>query len=86
MPTVFERLRAVAADRLGVDEGQITPGASFTRDFGADSIELLELVMAIEEEFNTPSREIRIPDDDLARLTTVAEALIYLKGLGISDD
>jgi len=86
MPTVLERLRKLAALRLGVDEDQMVPDASFTQDFGADSIELLELVMSIEEEFSTPAREVRIPDGDLDRLTTVAEARDYLKGLGISDD
>jgi acyl carrier protein len=86
MPTILERLRKLVALRLGVDEDQVVPDASFTQDFGADSIELLELVMSIEEEFSTPSQEVRIPDSDLDRITTVAEAMDYLKGLGISDD
>lgn len=86
MPTILERLRKLVALRLGVDEDQVVPDASFTQDFGADSIELLELVMSIEEEFSTPYQEVRIPDGDLDRISTVAQAMDYLKGLGISDD
>lgn len=86
MPTILERLRKIVALKLGIDEDQVVPDASFTRDFGADSIELLELVMSIEEEFSTPAREIRIPDGDLDRINTVSQAMTYLKGLGISDD
>ena len=86
MPTILERLRKLVALRLGVDEDQVVPDASFTQDFGADSIELLELVMSIEEEFSTPSREVRIPDDDLDRINTVSQAMDYLRGLGINDD
>ena len=86
MPTILERLKKIVALRLGVDEDQVVPDASFTRDFGADSIELLELVMSIEEEFSTPSREVRIPDNDLDRINTVSQAMNYLRGLGVSDD
>ena len=59
--------------------------ASFTEDLHADSIELLELVMAVEEEFSSPTRQIEIPDADMAKLGTVQDAANYLRGLGLED-
>jgi len=73
-------------ERLGVDEDQVVPTASFIRDLNADSIELVELVMAIEDEFSNSSRKIEIPDEDLEKLVTIQDAVDYLEGLGVSDD
>ncbi|MFW6125701.1 MAG: acyl carrier protein [Chloroflexota bacterium] len=86
MPTVFERLRKIVVDQLGVEEEQVVPEASFVDDLNADSLDLVELTMAIEEEFSDDNREIRISDEDAEKLKTVKDALDYIKELGIEDD
>jgi len=69
-----KRLKAIVADRLGVDESQITPEASFVDDLNADSLDLVELIMTLEEEF-----KIEIPDEDAEKLQTVGDAMDYLE-------
>ena len=86
MATIFERLKRVVVERLGVDGEQVVPAASFIRDLDADSIELVELVMSVEDEFSDSSRKVEIPDQELEELTTVQDVVNYLRGLGISDD
>lgn len=86
MATIFERLKRVVVERLGVDSDQVVPAASFIRDLNADSIELVELVMSVEDEFSNSSREVEIPDEELERLATVQDVVNYLRGLGVSDD
>jgi len=81
--TVFERLKKVIAEQLGVDEGQIVALASFVDDFNADSLDLVELIMAIEEEFSTPDWKLEIPDEDAEKLTTVQSAMDYLRDHGV---
>ncbi|HPI98628.1 MAG: acyl carrier protein [Synergistales bacterium] len=66
------RLKEIIIDRLDVEEEQIVPEASFVEDLGADSLDIVELIMGIEEEF-----DIEIPDEDAEKLTTVGEALNY---------
>ena len=83
MATVFERLKKVIAEQLGVDEGQIVALASFVDDFNADSLDLVELIMAIEEEFSTPDWKLEIPDEDAEKLTTVQSAMDYLRDHGV---
>lgn len=68
------RLRKIVADRLGVDESQIVPEASFVEDLSADSLDLVELIMSLEEEFN-----IQIPDEDAEKIRTVGDAIAYLE-------
>ncbi len=76
---VTSRLQEIVIDRLDVDAEKITDGASFVEDLGADSLDIVELIMGIEEEF-----DIEIPDEDAEKLTNVGEALEYIKGkLGI---
>ncbi len=72
-PEVADRLRKIIAEQLGVDETQIVPSASFARDLNADSLDLVELIMSIEEEF-----EIEISDEDAEKIETVQDALNYL--------
>jgi acyl carrier protein len=86
LATIFERLKRVVMERLGVDEDQVTPTASFIRDLNADSIELIELVMSIEDEFSDSSHKIEIPDEELDNLATIQDVVSYLNGLGVSDD
>ena len=86
MATVFERLKKIVIDQLGVEEEQVIPAASFVEDLNADSLDLVELVMAMEEEFSDDSREIKIPDEDAEGLKTVQDAIDYLKERGIEDE
>jgi acyl carrier protein len=69
-----ERVKQIIMDQLGVSAEQVTPDASFIDDLGADSLDTVELVMALEEEF-----DIEIPDEDAEKLRTVRDALDYLK-------
>ncbi len=68
------RLRKIVADRLGVDEAQIVPEASFVEDLNADSLDLVELIMSLEEEFS-----LQIPDEDAEKIRTVGDAIAYLE-------
>ena len=70
----FEKIKAVIVDQLGVDEAQVTMTASFTEDFGADSLDLVDLIMGLEQEF-----DIEIPDEDVEKITTVGDAVKYVK-------
>ena len=73
MATNQERLVDIIAQQLGVDKDNVTPEASFMKDLGADSLDTVELVMALEEEF-----DIEIPDSDAEKIQTVQDALSYL--------
>ena len=86
LATVSERMKKIVIDQLGVEEEQVVPSASFVEDLNADSLDLVELVMAMEEEFSDDSREIRIPDEDAEGLKTVQDAIDYLKERGIEDE
>ncbi len=72
---VFERVKKVTVEELGVKDEEVVPTASFTEDLGADSLDVVELVMAFEEEFG-----IDIPDDDVTSLKTVQDAVDYITG------
>ncbi len=86
MATVFEQIKAIVVEQLGVDEKEIVPTASFVEDLGADSLDLVELIMSMEEKFSNPSRKIEIPDDDAEKIVTIQDAIDYLKDLGVEDD
>jgi acyl carrier protein len=86
MPTVLERVQEVVADKLDVDKSEVVPGASFTDDLNADSLDLVELIMAFEEEFTTDDEEIEISDDDAEQITNVQKAIDYLKARGVEDE
>jgi acyl carrier protein len=74
MSSVEERVRKIVVDQLGVNEEEVTPEASFVNYLGADSLDTVELVMALEEEFET-----EIPDEDAEKITTVHQAIYYIK-------
>ena len=74
MSTVFERVTEIVVDKLNVDAGDVTEEASFQDDLGADSLDLVELIMAFEEEFG-----IDIPDEDAEKMVVVADAINYLE-------
>lgn len=81
MEEVQQKLKEIVMDRLNAEEDQIKPEASFVEDLGADSLDIVELIMGIEEEF-----DIEIPDEDAEKLTTVGEAMAYVKmKLGVED-
>ena len=74
MAAVDEKVKQIIVEQLGVDEGEVTPSASFVDDLGADSLDTVELVMALEEEFG-----IDIPDEDADKIKTVGDVMDYLK-------
>ncbi len=83
MATVFDRLKELVVEQLGVEEKEVVPTASFVDDLGADSLDLVELIMSIEEKFSTSSRKIEIPDEDAEKIITVQDAIDYIKDHGI---
>ena len=85
MATIFERIKKIIVDQLGVEEAEVVPTASFVNDLGADSLDLVELMMSLEEEFSNPSRKIEIPDEDAEKILTIQDAIDYLKDLGVKD-
>ncbi|MBG7617107.1 MAG: acyl carrier protein [Chloroflexi bacterium] len=84
--TIFERIKDITVEKLGVEEGSVTPTASFTEDLGADSLDLVELIMALEEGFSKGDNKIEIPDTDAEKLKTVQDAIDYIKAKGVSDE
>ena len=71
-------------DKLGVEEDEVTETASFIENLNADSLDLVELIMAFEEEFSTGDAQLEISDEDAANITTVSDAVAYLKEHGVS--
>ena len=71
---MFEKIRACIASQLGIDEEEIKMESSFMNDLGADSLDIVELIMALEEEY-----EIEIPDEDVEKITTVSDIVEYIK-------
>lgn len=71
---VFDKIKGIIAEQLGVDETEVTMESSFIEDLGADSLDIVELVMALEEEF-----DIVIPDEDAEKIRTVGEAVRYIQ-------
>lgn len=74
MSDIATRVKSIIVDKLGVDENEVTPEASFTNDLGADSLDTVELIMEFEKEFN-----IAIPDDQAEKIGTVGEAVSYIE-------
>ena len=86
MATILERLKRIIVEQLGVEDKEVVPSASFVDDLGADSLDLVELIMSMEEEFSNPSQKIEIPDEDAEKIITVQHAIDYFKDLGIEDE
>ncbi|MCH2656424.1 MAG: acyl carrier protein [Dehalococcoidia bacterium] len=84
MPSTFERVCAIVVEQLGVDESEVSPSASFVDDLNADSLDLVELIMSLEEEFSGDT-EIEISDEDAEKIVTVQDAIDYLQDHGIED-
>ncbi|MCH7697982.1 MAG: acyl carrier protein [Chloroflexi bacterium] len=85
MATVFERVRGLIVEQLGVEEDQVVAAASFVDDLNADSLDLVELIMSMEEEFSQNGTTMEISDEDAEKILTVQDAVDYLKDLGIDD-
>jgi acyl carrier protein len=73
MSSIEDRVKKIVVEQLGVSEGEVTPSASFVDDLGADSLDTVELVMALEEEF-----DCEIPDEQAEKITTVQQAIDYI--------
>ena len=71
---VYDRMKKIIVEQLGVDEGDVSPQASFVEDLNADSLDLVELIMSLEEEFN-----LEISDEDAEKIHTVSDALEYVQ-------
>ena len=74
MTDIASKVKAIIVDKLGVDENEVTPEASFTNDLGADSLDTVELIMEFEKEF-----DIAIPDDQAEKIGTVGDAIAYIE-------
>ncbi|HUT97162.1 MAG TPA: acyl carrier protein [Dehalococcoidales bacterium] len=85
MATVFDRVKKIVVDQLGVDEEEVVPSANFVDDLGADSLDLVELVMSLEEEFSEEDQKVEISDEDAEKITTVQDAVDYIHDRGIKD-
>ena len=81
--SVFDKLKAMVVEQLGVEEKDVIPTASFVEDLGADSLDLVELIMSIEEKFSTPEKKLEIPDEAAEKMITIQDAIDYLREQGI---
>ena len=85
LPTVYERVKSIVVEKLGVDEAEVTEGASFVDNLNADSLDLVELIMAFEEEFSEGEVTVEISDEEAGNIATINDAVNYLKELGVAD-
>ena len=87
MVAVFERVRKIIAEQLGVeDESEITPQTSFVDDLNADSLDLVELIMSLEEEFSKEGKSMEVSDEDAEKIVTVQDAVNYIIEHGLAED
>ena len=86
MATIFDQIKAIVVEQLGVNGEEVVPTASFIEDLGADSLDLVELIMSLEEGFSNPTRKVEIPDEDAEKIITIQDAIDYLKDLGVEDN
>ena len=85
MATIFDRVQKIIVEQLGVEENEVVPAANFVDDLGADSLDLVELIMSLEEEFTDDSKKIEIPDEDAEKIVAVQDAVDYIKDQGVQD-
>jgi acyl carrier protein len=83
--TVFDKIKAIVVEQLGVEEKDVVPTASFVEDLGADSLDLVELIMSLEEAFSTPEQKLEIPDEAAEKIVTIQNAIDYIKEQGLED-
>ena len=85
MASVYERVKTIVVDKLGVESGDVDESSSFVEDLNADSLDLVEMIMAFEEEFSTDDQPIEISDEDAGSIATLQNAVDYLKQQGVED-
>ncbi|MBM31812.1 MAG: acyl carrier protein [Chloroflexi bacterium] len=85
MATVNERLTDIIVETLSVEESEVVPDASFVDDLGADSLDVVEMIMAIETEFSSDSESLEINDEEAEKIIKVSDALAFLENKGITD-
>lgn len=85
MATVFERVQKIIAEQLGVDESTIKPETSFVEDLNADSLDLVELIMSLEEEFSKEGKSIEISDEQAEKIATVQDAVNFIAEQGVTE-
>ena len=85
MATIFEKIKGIVVEQLGVEEKDVVPTASFVEDLGADSLDLVELIMSLEEEFSKGDQKVEIPDEAAEKIVTIQDAIDYIKEQGIED-
>lgn len=85
MATIFERLKRLIAEQLDIEEKELTPETSFTDDLNVDSLDLIELITAMEEKFSTLERKLEIADEDAEKIHTIQDAVVYLRDQEIED-
>ena len=78
MASILEKIQEITAEKLSVDIGDVNPDSSFTEDLEADSLDVVELIMALEEEFSTDDNAIEISDEDAENIKTVQDAVDYI--------
>ena len=86
MATVFERVKDLVVEQLGVEEEEVAATSSFVDDLNADSLDLVELIMAMEETFSQGGNNLEIPDEDAEKIKSIQDAVDYIKGRGIEDE
>ena len=82
MATVFERVQKIIAEQLGVEDSEIKPETSFVDDLNADSLDLVELIMSLEEEFSEEGQAVEISDEDAEKILKVQDAVSYIEQHG----
>ena len=85
MASVLDRVRNVVVDRVGADESSVEPQSSFMDDLNADSLDLVELIMAFEEEFSDGTEPLKISDEDAENIKTIQDAVDFIKSKGYTD-
>ncbi|MDP7194249.1 MAG: acyl carrier protein [Dehalococcoidia bacterium] len=85
MASVSERLKNIIVETLSVEEDDVIPDASFVDDLGADSLDVVEMIMAIETEFSTDEETLEINDEEAEKIIKVSDALTFLENQGFSD-
>ena len=83
MANTFDKIKAIVVEQLGVDEKDVVPTASFVEDLGAESLDLVELIMSLEEAFTTTEKKIEIPDEAAEKIVTIQDAMDFLKEQGV---
>ena len=86
MASIVERVKKIVVEQLGVEDQEVVPSANLVDDLGADSLDLVELIMSLEEEFSSPSQKVEIPDEDAEKIITVQDTVDYIKDLGVENN